>query len=174
MLTEVGEGNLLFDALIFFREMVCEPLGAEMENFVVEAESADYAACRFLLDGVSVCFRVSKITPTKVGQFVTLWKRKEKGPIQPLDVSDEVDVVVICARKEGQAGLFVFPTAVLSAKDIFSVNGKGGKRGIRVYPSWDETTSKQARKTQEWQLKYFLKIATKQIDIQTFRQLLNN
>lgn len=27
---------------------------------------------------------------------------------------------------------------------------------MRVYPSWDRPTSKQAMKTQEWQLPYFV------------------
>jgi len=29
---------------------------------------------------------------------------------------------------------------------------------MRVYPSWDTVTNKQAEKTQLWQTKYFLKI----------------
>ncbi|MFQ6421766.1 MULTISPECIES: MepB family protein [unclassified Bacillus (in: firmicutes)] len=33
-----------------------------------------------------------------------------------------------------------------------------GKRAIRVYPPWDKTTSRQAQKTQAWQLEYFLEI----------------
>ena len=37
-----------------------------------------------------------------------------------------------------------------------SRNGRGGKRAIRVYPPWDTTISQQARKTQKWQLEYFL------------------
>ena len=43
-------------------------------------------------------------------------------------------------------------------ENIFSKNGKGGKRGIRVYPSWDKAVNAQAQKTQQWQLNYFLEI----------------
>ncbi|MNT01813.1 MepB protein [compost metagenome] len=32
------------------------------------------------------------------------------------------------------------------------------KEGIRVYPPWDTTNSKQAQKTQNWQLAYFLNV----------------
>jgi hypothetical protein len=46
----------------------------------------------------------------------------------------------------------------LADKGIISFNGKEGKRGIRVYPPWDVTTSKQAQQTQSWQIKYFLTI----------------
>ena len=33
---------------------------------------------------------------------------------------------------------------------------------IRVYPSWDQPTSKQARETQEWQLTYFADMSNPQ------------
>jgi hypothetical protein len=38
----------------------------------MEAESAEYGAYTFELNDLSVRFRVAKITPTKIGQFVTL------------------------------------------------------------------------------------------------------
>ena len=124
----------------------------------IESESAEYGACRFALNSLSICFRVAKITPTKIGQFVTLWKRTGKSPIQPFDLSDPVDFFVISVRKEGLFGQFVFPKLVLSEKGSVSKNGQGGKRAIRVYPPWDNTISPQAQKTQKWQLEYFLEI----------------
>ncbi|MEI7494137.1 MAG: MepB family protein [Alphaproteobacteria bacterium] len=124
----------------------------------VEAKSAEYGACRFVLNGLSICFRVAKITPTKIGQFVTLWKRTGKSPIQPFDLSDSIDFFVVSVRKENVFGQFVFPKFVLFEKGIVSKNGQGGKRAIRVYPPWDKTTSSQAQKTQKWQLEYFLEI----------------
>lgn len=30
---------------------------------------------------------------------------------------------------------------------------------IRVYPKWDSPDSKQAKKTQEWQLRYFVDLS---------------
>ena len=42
---------------------------------VPEAESVDYGACRAELDGKRLVLRVAKTTPTKTGQFVTIWKR---------------------------------------------------------------------------------------------------
>ena len=47
---------------------------------------------------------------------------------------------------------------LLSSGIIFSQNKKQGKRGIRVYPPWDKTENNQARKTQAWQIKYFLSL----------------
>nr|WP_262706617.1 MepB family protein [Chryseobacterium carnipullorum] len=34
-----------------------------------------------------------------------------------------------------------------------------GKRGIRVYPDWDHTESKQAKATQVWQMDYFIDLS---------------
>ncbi|HEX8614216.1 MAG TPA: MepB family protein [Telluria sp.] len=121
-----------------------------------EAESAAYAACSFDVNGLRVRFRVAKITPTKVGQFVTLWKRIGAGPIEPFDDTDPVDLFVISTRDGEHAGQFVFPTAVLVAHDVVARAGRGGKRAIRVYPPWVVTTSKQAQATQRWQLPYFV------------------
>nr|WGE07832.1 MepB family protein [Bacillus subtilis] len=36
-----------------------------------------------------------------------------------------------------------------------SHNSKKGKTAFRVYPPWTEPVSKQAVKTQQWQLRYF-------------------
>lgn len=103
-------------------------------------------------------YRTAKITPTKNGQFVTLWKRKLQGPIQPYDISDKIDFVIVNVMKNKKKGMFVFPAEVLVEQGVFSVKNKGGKRAIRVYPPWDKPQSKQAEKTQKWQLNYFQKI----------------
>ncbi|MGO1003648.1 MepB family protein [Lysobacter sp. CA196] len=140
------------------KALVYDPGRYELTEFRLEAESSEYAACRFKLDGVSVCFRVAKTTPVKTGQFVTLWKRVGAGPIQPFDGSDDIDCYVVSARCRSGFGQFVFPKRVLSERGVLSRNGKGGKRAIRVYPPWDATTSEQARATQAWQLRYFMEI----------------
>ncbi|MES2105521.1 MAG: MepB family protein [Pseudomonadota bacterium] len=126
---------------------------------VCERESAEYGACRFGLDGKAIVFRVAKTTPTKIGQFVTLWKRPSPGdPIAPLDISDDVDLIVVSVSDETQRGQFVFDRAVLAAKDIMSAGGQGGKRAIRVYPPWTRPIAKLAMQTQQWQLRYFFSI----------------
>lgn len=121
-----------------------------------EAESAAYAAASFELDGLRVRFRVAKITPTKVGQFVTLWQRSGTGPIAPFDAADPVDLFVVSTRDGERFGQFVFPAALLAARDVLSRGGQGGKRAIRVYPPWVVAGSKQAQATQRWQLAYFV------------------
>lgn len=126
---------------------------------VAETESAAYSAYRFRIDNKSVCYREAKITPTKTGQFVTLWKRSLSGIIEPFDFSDDIDFVIIGVRKENLLGQFIFPKEVLLQKGIFSNKDKEGKRATRVYPPWDSAASKQAQKTQLWQLDYFLDLS---------------
>lgn len=127
-----------------------------------EDESSEYGAYHFKLNSQHIRFRVAKTTPTKPGQFVTLWKRIEKGPIQPFDATDTIDLCVISTREENYFGQFVFPKSVLIKNDIFSVNGQGGKRAIRVYPPWFNKLNKQAEKTQQWQIQYFLDLTNKE------------
>jgi hypothetical protein len=151
-----SSSNSIHPDFLVGRDLIYLPNRFQCSEPKVEAESFEYGACSFELNGLSVRFRVAKITPTKIGQFVTVWKRVGDGPIQPFDISDPVDLFVISTRKGNHFGQFVFPKKVLCDQDIVSENEKGGKRGIRVYPPWDKTISPQAKKTQRWQLEYFL------------------
>ena len=145
--------------LLITKELVYDTCGFDFKNVITETESAEYGACTFTLNGISIKYRVAKITPTKTGQFVTVWKRKGDGPIEPFESTDELDVVVISTRKNDLFGQFVFPKTVLMEHGIVSGKSKAGKRGFRVYPPWDVANSPQAKKTQQWQLRYFLEIS---------------
>ncbi|GGR15607.1 MepB family protein [Streptomyces netropsis] len=144
--------------LLAAKTLVYDPSGFSCSDPVPEAESAEYAAHEFTLDGRSVRFRVAKTTPTKVGQFVTVWKRSAGGPIQPFDAADPVDLFVVSARDGDRFGQFVFPREVLRERGIVSTEGAGGKRAFRVYPPWVTTTNRQAGSTQKWQTEYFLPV----------------
>lgn len=135
-----------------------EPSGLMCKNFEKEAESEEYGAFTFEMNDMRIKFRVGKITPIKVGQFVTLWKRIGDGVILPHDLDDSTDLFIVSARKGENFGQFVFPKTILFEKGIVSKEGKGGKRAMRIYPPWDITDSRQANKTQAWQLMYFFEI----------------
>lgn len=128
----------------------------------MEAESTEYGAYAFKLNDLFIRFRVAKITPKKIGQFVTLWKRIENGPIQPYDICDPVDLFVVSTRKVDHFGQFVFAKSALWEQGVISKNGKGGKRAMRVYPPWDKPLNRQAQQTQRWQTAYFLDIPLNQ------------
>ncbi|MFD0342615.1 MepB family protein [Streptomyces sp. NPDC127117] len=168
------DGVPLHPDLLAAKALVYDPSGLVCSRPVPEAESAEYGAHGFTVDGSAVRFRVARTTPTKVGQFVTVWKRPaDGGPIRPYDSGDPVDLFVISTRDTGDGGAgdgtgstggiggfgqFVFPRAVLRERDIVSTDGVGGKRGFRVYPPWVTTTNRQAGRTQEWQVEHFLPV----------------
>lgn len=150
--------NSIHTDLKAVKELVYDKCGFDLTNLKQNLESKAYGACTFELNGKLIQQRISKITPTKTGQFVTIWKRNDKGITGPFDISDNFDFVIITARNDENFGQFIFPKAVLAEKGILTQNGKEGKRGIRVYPPWDIPTNKQAEKTQNWQTNYFLTI----------------
>lgn len=142
------------------KELVYDTSGFKLTNPQLNAESKEYGACSFELNGKIIQHRVSKVTPTKTGQFVTIWKRNEDGITAPFDLSDEIDFIIITTRSGENLGQFIFPKKVLAAKGIITQNDRTGKRGIRVYPPWDIPENRQAEQTQNWQLSYFLMIKT--------------
>ncbi|RZK78103.1 MAG: hypothetical protein EOO92_11740 [Pedobacter sp.] len=150
--------NILPNELKSVKELVYDNCGFELTNLNLSTESLEYGACSFELNKKKIQFRVAKITPLKTGQFVTIWKRNKDGITKPFDISDDLDFIIIAAKKENNFGQFIFPKLVLAEKGIITVNNKEGKRGIRVYAPWDTVTNKQAKKTQTWQTKYFLTI----------------
>jgi len=153
------------------QKYIYEPLGWKYEKIKQEAESQEYGACSFELKGKSIIFRVGKITPTKIGQFVTLWKRSDRGPIIPYDVNDQFDFMVVTVRNKNRLGQFVFPKDVLLAKGIISQDGKGGKLAIRVYPVWDIAENAQAKRTQKWQLNYFFEVDIDALNVEIVKKL---
>lgn len=140
------------------KELVYDKCGFEMSNLILNPESSAYAACSFELNGEKIQHRFSKITPTKTGQFVAIWKRNEDGITEPYSVSDDIDFIIITSKSGNNFGQFIIPKSILVENGIITSKEKVGKRGIRVYPPWDLATNKQAVKTQRWQTKYFLTI----------------
>lgn len=143
-----------------------------LQNLKIEDESADYGASEFTIMNRMIKFRVGKITPTKVGQFVTFWKRIGKGQIAPYELTDSFDVLVVSVRHKSYLGQFIFPKNVLCEKGIVSSSGKEGKRAMRIYPPWDKADNSQAKKTQAWQLPYFIQFTEDHFDTLRLKYLL--
>lgn len=150
--------NLPFSDLQKAKKLLYDRCGFKQTDLQRKSESAEYSACSFCLDDMKIEYRRSKITPTKTGQFVTIWKRDADGKTAPFEISDDFDFIVITSNDGDRFGQFIFPKAVLADKGIISQKGKVGKRGIRVYPPWNPVTSRQAEKTQSWQTQYFVEI----------------
>lgn len=155
------------------KELLFDSLGVSIHQYTPEESSKEYAACSFSLEKRNIKFRSAKITPTKTGQFVSVWKRNHQGITCPFDASDAIDSVLISCQEKDNVGLFIFPKAVLLDKGILSTAQKEGKRGIRVYPPWDIATNNQAKNTQKWQSNYFITLqGNSHLDLNFARSLL--
>lgn len=134
-------------------------LGLACSPAKVEADNAEYGAAISAIGRSPVRFRVGKLTATKVGLFVTVWRRSLDGSTEPLPAEECSDVLVICVREDSRVGAFAFPKAALVKHGVVSVGGAGGKRGFRIYPPWSATTNRQAKESQQWQCNYFFEMA---------------
>jgi len=128
----------------------------KITDFTIDAECLEYFGCSFKLDDLKIKYRQAKVTPKKVGLFVTLWKRNNEKQTEPFNVNDPFDFYLIAANQEDYSGFFIFPKDVLSEKGILTNSKKEGKRGFRVYPDWTKTENNQATKTKAWQTNYFI------------------
>ncbi|MFA6275286.1 MAG: MepB family protein [Pedobacter sp.] len=160
------------NCLFLAKNLVYDPCKFDFFDLKIDKESIEYDACSFKLNGKSILHRTAKITPTKIGQFVTIWKRNSNGQTEPFNSSDVFDLIIISAKNQNLFGQFIFPKFILLDKGIISDSNKQGKRGIRVYPPWDITTSKQAQTTQQWQLNYFIEISDSEINLEKIKNLI--
>ena len=86
-----------------------EEFNLEVSDIIPESESAVYNAFDLKVNSSNVKFRISKITPTKNGQFVTVYKRIEDGTIAPFESTDKIDFVIISCKNGENHGYFIFP-----------------------------------------------------------------
>ncbi len=134
-------------------------LGTDWTDTCNEPDNAEYGAALSRCGSTVSRFRVGKITPTKMGMFVAVWRRAADGSTEPFPASDSITSLIVVVREDHHFGAFTFPKDVLEQQQIVSADGKGGKRGFRVYPPWVAVSSPQAIRTQEWQCANFVEFA---------------
>ena len=159
------------------------PTGYEItKNLALDEipESSKYEGLIFSIDDNSIVYRKGKTTPDRPGAFLAIWKRPllDKGnkPI-PLQ-SNDLDYLFIQVESHStltaneylgnfpKYGMFIFPVSLLIDKGIVSSSKSKGKTGFRVFPPWSQDRgvigtkvfSDSGKKTQRWQLPYFLEI----------------
>lgn len=155
-----------------YENHILKNLNYSISDLQKDEECEEYLGYNFNTNNQLFKFRKAKITPKKVGQFVTLWKRNEQNITEPFHENDCFEYVIIATLDNANLGYFIFPKAVLIEKNIISSNIKEGKRGFRVYPKWCNPSIKQAIKTQNWQLEYFIEIIKNQPDLNRIKSLL--
>lgn len=169
---------MLLDKISYIEKYLIAPCGFSIGEVVQDKLSEKYAGCCFNIKQQRIIFRVANVTPTKIGNFVALWKKSThqltKNKNLPYNYA-EVDFCVIYTENHQYSGVFVFPSDVLVQYGILSAHNEvGGKLGFRLYPEWDIPTNNQARKTQHWQLAYFINLSDKQlVDYKKFYLIIN-
>jgi hypothetical protein len=141
-----------------FISKVIRPMNLRINNAPSrDDENLEYGGTSLSIDGKKILFRVAKTTPTKVGQFVAMYKRQSiSDKIIPIDINDNYDYVFIASFNSKYHGVFIFNKEILTEKGIFAKEMKGGKLSFRVYAPWVDAVASQAKQTQNWQCKYFL------------------
>lgn len=142
--------------LLHIENLLIHLTNYKITDFVLDTECDDYLGCSFKLNNINVKFRQAKVTPKKVGLFVTLWKRNTENKTEPFNENDLFDYYIIATKQENDFGFFIFSKEILSDKNILTNTKKEGKRGFRIYPDWTETENNQAAKTKAWQNNYFI------------------
>lgn len=160
------------EELIYSKKNLFDKLNFILTDFEFEKESRECEASRFRLDENMILYRKAKITPTKTGQFVTLWKRNGKRIIEPYQDSDPFDFLIVLAKSEFNLGLFIFPKWILIEQGILSIKEREGKRAFRIYAAWDLAENKQSIKTKRWQAEFFLNLSGASVDLDIAMNLL--
>jgi hypothetical protein len=145
-------------ALTLLQDILLKQFGNTISELKKDQECDDYFGYNFKINSIKIKYRQAKITPKKVGQFVTLWKRNNQNITTPFDENDDFDYYIIATKEDDKLGYFIFTKSILIEKNILTSAKKEGKRGFRVYPNWVTTTSNQAEKTKTWQNDYFIEI----------------
>ncbi|WP_211654123.1 MepB family protein [Planococcus alpniumensis] len=153
--------NRFSEALNYINKMIYEPKQLTIESIKEEKQNYEYGAGVFRLSSKTIRFRVANTTPTKIGQFVAFWEKGSDNKNRPFLSEEAPELLVITTFKNNnEFGQFVFPKEILIKKNVLRSQNTKGKMAIRVYPSWDKPTSKQAIDTQKWQLPYFVDMST--------------
>lgn len=137
------------------------PFNLKPRNIILNNEGKDYSSLSFQIQDLKIEYREAKVTPKKLGYFVTLWKRNSMAKTEPYSFLESIDYYcfgIACNRNFGQ---FIFPRNILFENGILSSPTHKGKLGFRLYTPSLKLTSEHAKKTQIWQGRYFLNFKSK-------------
>lgn len=139
--------------------IVYKPNNLMITNVKEEKQNAEYAGCIFYLNNKTIRFRKSKITPNKIGQFVSFWEKGDNMQNQAFSYNAAPDLLVITCIDDNKLGQFIFPKEILLKEKILRTENQKGKMAMRIYPIWDTPVSNQAKKSQLWQIQYFVDLS---------------
>lgn len=133
--------------------------GLAPSNIIPEEQNSDYESGRVEIDSGNWRIRTARITPTKPGAFVAVWRRSASGETQPFESTDACDGLMVFVEDGSKFGVFTFTHAQLVELGIVHSDHALGKRGFRVYPSWCTNLNAQATRTQHSQAGAFTELS---------------
>ncbi|WP_017793920.1 MepB family protein [Leucobacter salsicius] len=120
-----------------------------------EEQNGDYESGTVVLGSQEWRIRTARVTPKKPGAFVAVWRRNPDGETCPFESNEHIDGLLVFVRDGEQFGFFQFSSNQLANLGITSSAAQTGKRGFRVYPSWNTGLNRQATSTQRAQSSAF-------------------
>lgn len=147
-----------FSAFERFAALPGDPLGPPG---VPEAEeqNSDYESGVVRLGDARWRIRTARITPTKPGAFVAVWRRNAAGTTEPFDAEDPTAGLLVYVVDGPHFGVFRFTTAHLVELGVIRSAAHAGKRGFRVYPGWSVGLNRAAERARAAQAAAFLDLS---------------
>lgn len=107
------------EEIYFLKKVIYDRIDLKINNLTSNKEGIKYLAYSYYLNNINIEHRLAKVTPKKVGQFVAIWKRNDKGLTIPYDVSDNINFFMVVSKKFSNIGVFIFPKEILAKKELF-------------------------------------------------------
>ena len=125
----------------------------------LEEQNSDYEGAIFQLSHHIYRMRLAKLTPKKKGYFVAVWEKDSTGVNQAYRYENSPETLIISIIAGEKCGQFIFPKSALLTYGILKNATQKGKMAFRVYPSWVVNLNATAKKTQAWQINYFVDLS---------------
>ena len=156
--------------IVQFQRRLYDPLGFDL--VYARRETVVFNA---ILDGdLNVLHRCAykRTYTTTYDRFEVTSTKNVNGTQIPLDLKDEIDLLILGVRNDDQEtiGCFVFPQSEMVARDFFSTSGRGGLTSFALYPPWAEAASSPPGQhwrvvagTRDWQADFFIDLSRVEI-----------
>ena len=82
-----GKVFFMIKELQLLNDLILKELNLKLSEINPDLECEEYSGFNFKINQTNFKFRKSKLTPKKVGQFVTFWKRDSDGKTVPFDIN---------------------------------------------------------------------------------------
>ncbi|MEQ4566446.1 MepB family protein [Paenarthrobacter sp. CAP02] len=128
-----------------------------------EEQNSDYESGVVLFGKEWWRIRTARITPTKQGAFVAVWKRDGGGSTRPFTAGESLSGLMVFVEERGRFGVFRFSPSYLISLGYVTSEFHPGKRGFRVYPAWCSDLNPQASRTQRAQASAFVELPPRSV-----------